>query len=454
MSVQGGPYITNNGLVLAVDFANAKSYVSGSSTVYNLDPIVSSSTGSLFNGPVFVNENFGALSFDGTNDYVRINNFPGLPTGSSPRTVSIWFNTTSASWVGNTNNLFFYGTPNVNGQTFGIDFDVYPVMELFTWGSNNYDFIWSSSFLQRGWKNLTITYNGSNTLSIYENGSLRTSKTNLVTTNTANTDIWLGSINPSFQSWYFDGKISSLKIYNRALSSSEVLQAYNSEFGRYKRTTPINEGLYLITGSTNLLNTFTQSSFLVNSAYTGSHLLLMGGTSYRTTTISNVSDSKGNKWNPVHSLTLNAVPGTAYMAVGEINTPLSASDTITIVFATTASNSNLTADSVYLYKIQASQWVVGQNISTYSGGDIVVTSSMVYNYPSYHAALGSLGQNGFINGRLTKTIECETLLDTGGVFNGGMRFFERSYPISGSVRMGMTLSGGPYNVAMAMVSFL
>ena len=219
--------IVTSGLVLALDAADRNSYP-GSGTTWT-DVSGNGNNGTLTNGPTFSNN---SIVFDGVDDYVVVGSFNQLPTGSSARTVNIWFNPNITTWQGNVNSLFFYGTTGVNGAVFGIDFDTYPTMEIYTWGGAGRDVFFSSSFPQTGWSNLSVVYNGSTTLSIYEN-SRNTQNATVTALSTTNTSVWIGSIDPSYQPWYYDGRISNIQIYNRALSASEVLQNYNAQKSRF-----------------------------------------------------------------------------------------------------------------------------------------------------------------------------------------------------------------------------
>ena len=225
--------IVKNGLVLALDAADQNSYVSGITTWNDLSG--NNNIGTLTNGPTFNSNNGGSIVFDGVNDYVIVNNFNQLPTGSSARTVNIWFNPNTTTWQNDVNNLFFYGTPNVNGAAFGLDFSTYPSMEVFTWGGVGRDITFSTTFAQTGWANLSVVYNGSTTLSIYEN-SINTQNTTVTALNTTNTSVWIGSIDTVYRSWYYEGKISNIQIYNRALSQVEIQQNYNAQKARFGLT--------------------------------------------------------------------------------------------------------------------------------------------------------------------------------------------------------------------------
>lgn len=89
MSIQVGPDIINDGLVLQLDAANPRSYI-GSGTVWN-DLSGNNNTGSLVNGPTFTSTNKGEISFDGSNDSVTIYNIPDSYWLGN-WTVSFWAN--------------------------------------------------------------------------------------------------------------------------------------------------------------------------------------------------------------------------------------------------------------------------------------------------------------------------------------------------------------------------
>ena len=71
-AVEGGPNVVYNGLVLYLDAANNKSYVSGS-TSWN-DLTSNQNVGTLTNGPTFNTGSGGSIVFDGVDDYVDCGN--------------------------------------------------------------------------------------------------------------------------------------------------------------------------------------------------------------------------------------------------------------------------------------------------------------------------------------------------------------------------------------------
>lgn len=91
MGLTHSPKIVTNGLVLALDAANNKSYPGSGVTWYDLSG--NGNNGTLTNGPTFNVGNLGSIVFDGTNDYVSFNN-SGTSTsfdfGTGDMTFTFW----------------------------------------------------------------------------------------------------------------------------------------------------------------------------------------------------------------------------------------------------------------------------------------------------------------------------------------------------------------------------
>lgn len=90
MSFNYSPKIVTDGLVLYLDAANTKSYVSGS-TIWN-DLSRNNFNGSLINTPTFNSQNSGSILFDGVDEYVNL----GVVDIGITRdfTISFWANIT------------------------------------------------------------------------------------------------------------------------------------------------------------------------------------------------------------------------------------------------------------------------------------------------------------------------------------------------------------------------
>jgi hypothetical protein len=227
-TLSGGPNIVVDGLVLALDAANTKSYVSGSTAWTDLSR--SNNNGTLTNGPTFNGANGGSIVFDGTNDFINSNN--SINTGLN-FTVSVWFRRTVGSNRGGlvansypySTNVGWYFLINSNND---FAFSVGRDQAFVTTNSN--------VITNNIWYNVVSTTTGGGTdIKIYINSIVQVNAASLFTSvpivyTTSNFKIG-GLVSPVGD--YFGGNISIVQIYNRALSATEILQNYNATKGRF-----------------------------------------------------------------------------------------------------------------------------------------------------------------------------------------------------------------------------
>jgi hypothetical protein len=228
--------IVTDGLVLALDAANTKSYP-GSGTTWT-DLSGNGNNGTLVNGVGYNSGNSGSLVFDGVDDVVNGTIQGSIFTGSFTQSAWIYKLNANQIWQG----VFTNSSPATNNtylMTFGNGSVDAPYNSV---GVNRVGVSPAGVFLDIGthinkWLYITITKTGS-TLNIYcyKDGSLlQTSGTitwnggNFSTTN--NYQIgrhWAGgSIVP------LQGNISQVSLYNRALTEQEIKQNFNSSRHRY-----------------------------------------------------------------------------------------------------------------------------------------------------------------------------------------------------------------------------
>ncbi len=240
MAYQNGPKIVTDGLVLCLDAGNPKSYP-GSGTVWT-DLIRTGINGTLTNGPTFNSNNGGSVVFDGTNDY----SVSGGLTGSfASFTVIAWFYPTLLKNYANVvdcNYAYNATTGNIGPR---LEFDAGGVLGwAYSNITNNNDsyyghIVLTSGLLANTWHCAAITYNGSNSITYYNGNATAVSRivvgspTGFIGTMN-NLNIGRGFSNIVSSERYFAGRISSVQIYNRALSASEILQNYNATKGRFK----------------------------------------------------------------------------------------------------------------------------------------------------------------------------------------------------------------------------
>ena len=218
------PKIITNGLVLALDAADRNSYP-GSGTTWT-DLSGNGNNGTLTNGPTFNSGNGGSIVFDGVNDYVQgptstnlFSNrsftveqwiYPDFPAADYQHSFSAWYSgTNQRAYV-----LRIYNTGILRVWYFSNDLDVAGI----SIGS---------------WNHITATYNTSGDLtSAYINGILiNSSNVGPYTAPSANVRIGIWHY-PGVEK-PFKGRIPITKLYNRALSATEVLQNYNAQKSRF-----------------------------------------------------------------------------------------------------------------------------------------------------------------------------------------------------------------------------
>lgn len=183
--------------------------------------------GELFNGASYNSGNLGGVVLDGTDDYVSIPNSSSLNI-SSAITLEAWIYPTKNTGVQNViskstnavNNGYIYPRTD-NGWTASIFY----LQTASGW--NTLSATWPSL---NSWHYTAATYDGS-TQKIYINGQLSASRNQTGTITTNSNSLVIGN-QPGFAE-YYGGRVSQVKIYNRSLTASEILQNYNATRSRY-----------------------------------------------------------------------------------------------------------------------------------------------------------------------------------------------------------------------------
>ena len=213
--------IVSNGLIYNVDPSNPVSYLGTGNTANNT--INNTNPGTLFNDLGHLGENSGIWDFDGVTSYLQLS--PNITT--SYLTYSIWFKPSTSdtifrslgqtgAWSTTDFACFFHGSLSQ--------------LTLVTKHNNcrlTLSFPGTSSDV---WHNATFVVEPL-TQHIYHNGVYLGNKTR-----TNNTDITINNL--AIGNWmgygYYGGKIASTHIYNRTLSSNEVLHNYNALKSRFE----------------------------------------------------------------------------------------------------------------------------------------------------------------------------------------------------------------------------
>ena len=232
MGIDIGPIEATDGLVVHLDAGNIRSYAGSGTSILSLSGL--GNTGILINGPTFSSSNNGQIIFDGTNDYIKLsaNNAYNLNNGSL--TIEVFFSITNPiigermilehnNWQAAglyqltfaTNNVYRYNFPEA-------------------WaGGQQLDYTDTNLELNK-WTHVVAQFNtNTNTSCLYINTQLKAERTDITAElGNSTSDIFIFCRNGT--GLFLAARLGHIKLYNRALSDSEIKQNYNATKGRYR----------------------------------------------------------------------------------------------------------------------------------------------------------------------------------------------------------------------------
>ena len=233
MGFYRGPNVVTNGLVLNLDAANTKSYVSGSTTWRDLSgngrdatltatgsTAVSASFNSNFNGVIQFNTGSSAVLVRPVQDDFSL---------------CCWFRTNQVASAS--------GFPQWYGGMGLIDCEVANIVNdfgtsmgagkiLFGTGTPDTTITSSLTYNDNMWHHMIATrVRSTGTITLYVDTQQVATGTGGVQSLTSSTNMRIGAIQVNNN--FFSGSISNIQIYNRALSASEVAQNYNAQKSRF-----------------------------------------------------------------------------------------------------------------------------------------------------------------------------------------------------------------------------
>ena len=234
MATVGGPRIVRSGLVLNLDAGQKTSY-SGSGTTWN-DLSGNRNTATMYGSLPFSSENGGCFDFSSV-------------TGSTSQTASLGFtfvsnmvNTTGSFTISVTvknppdsvgQSGLFSNAGSADGYRFGVGKNgVYWLIGP-TYAESTVAFL--STLNSTSWYNIIAVFARSEAtpqIRVYLNGIFQNSG-NFNASQTAFTSTAPGIVRSPCCMPLFNGKLAQLSVYNKALSTSEILQNYNTTKGRF-----------------------------------------------------------------------------------------------------------------------------------------------------------------------------------------------------------------------------
>jgi hypothetical protein len=231
MGVFAGPEINESGLVLALDAGNPKSYP-GSGTTWT-DLSGRGNTGTLTNGPTYSSANGGYIVFDGTDDYAV----------TAATSINLTGNHTICGFI----SPGFASSSNVGSAIFDFSNSDGSSRSYLRWENSSLGFYWdmsggpavgarttsSPSFNANSWIYVCLSYTYGSNAQMYINGNpvstTQINAGNLPVVANQSIKIGFGVVN----NYYWNGKISIIQLYTRALSAAEISQNFNALRGRF-----------------------------------------------------------------------------------------------------------------------------------------------------------------------------------------------------------------------------
>ena len=236
MTYHNGPKIVTSGLVLHLDAANPKSYISGSSTCNDLSSL--NTNFGVFNGTGYT-DNPAKFVFDGVDDNLGITSVPSSLQLKDDKTITCWWKHYSVGGdaeasiirVGLGTDLLYavFSNNASSGNARKLSFHWYNGA-FFTVAS-------TTTFVLDTFNFGVVSVNGP-TARFYINGILAGSGSVTTPSPVSAAQVGIGAsraggvVGTTGQD--LAGEISMIQVYNRALSADEILQNFNATRGRFR----------------------------------------------------------------------------------------------------------------------------------------------------------------------------------------------------------------------------
>ena len=342
MGVSGGPKSVADGLIFHIDPANKRSYPGTGTTIFDLSG--NNYTSYFANGALLADD---VVRVDGVDDYIATPIF----NLTAPVTVSAWvknvvndsivFGSYNGGVYANAEYIFHYvgKTLNIQGSPGGAKTFQAPDLKL------------------NAWVHLTMTRDSSNDMRVFLNGVASSSNPQNYSVNLNLNQI--GRYSNFYNQYNVKGSIGEVRIYNRALSATEVLQYYNSSKYKYNVSENIvTDGLVLNYDAAN------------PNSYAGTGI-----------TINNLSGI-GNTGILINGPTFSGLNGGSIVFDGNDNievpsiSSISGDFTVGVWFYTTATP-NVNYKRLVDFDFRNGFWL-GRNANTYTWGGGIKEGSLPY----------------------------------------------------------------------------
>lgn len=220
--------IVTNGLIVHIDATQKRSYPGSGTTWFDISG--NNVNTSLVNGPTFNSEFGGSIKLDGINDIIE---FPYNVIFPAQQTVTVWCRSTNTLWnqdrsisvpFASSSQHRIYTVINTKNVTFVIvdRFNNEYIIGTITLSDITIPHMYS------------ITTNGSNLHKAYIDGvEVASLSTSISRTTDTQGRLWAIGGDPSASNRRINGYFYNALLYNRELSSTEIVQNYNAIKSRF-----------------------------------------------------------------------------------------------------------------------------------------------------------------------------------------------------------------------------
>ncbi len=246
MSFQFSSNIVTDGLILCYDPANTRSFVSGSTSLFDLTS--NKYNALLTGGPVYSGVNYGTISMDASNDEIDFPDIGNITNG----TVSIWFrNNLNIISTGPISNPFWFGSGatassmrvalgDIGGGTGSTELFTVYLPNFSTndtiagrWFASSLPI--SGSSIPSDWHNIVVARDSFGSRIYFDNTLLGDPNfgQNINQTTTSTIPFSVSGWNNNRIGVLGNGLVSHFTIYNRGITTQEVSRNYNALKNRF-----------------------------------------------------------------------------------------------------------------------------------------------------------------------------------------------------------------------------
>lgn len=247
--------IYNDSLVLMYNFDNVSAIGDNNTNAFDISN--SGYNGSLINGPIWTTSGKygGALTFDGTDDYVNIPDSGSLNI-TTPVTYSLWAKTAGSLDITGSQGMMLMGRGTVGDPRNSMYIYINHTEKAMFWyeysgGTDSNRPTSTTNVADGNWHFIVGGWNGTHCL-IYVDGQLEDSTDCTNTPGPFDEDFFVVGKSLYATQEYFKGTIDEARVYNRSLSSAEISQMYKSNLKKldsdswefYSNQSSLNDGTH------------------------------------------------------------------------------------------------------------------------------------------------------------------------------------------------------------------